>query len=248
MRAMLPDAVRRRLDPAERYGLRATLFALALVLVAVPFGLLLHQVVSNGPLIELDTAAARGLHREIADRPVAVAVLKVVSFLGSPPWFYLTVGLAAAYWAVRRRFRVTAYLAVTTLLGGAVDTAVKVLVDRERPSLEDPIATAFGKSFPSGHAMTSTVCYGVLLLAFLPLLPRRARPYAFGTAGLLVVSVCFSRLALGVHYVTDVVGGVVLGLAWLAAGTAAFSIWRREEGREPVHLTEGVEPEVMADA
>jgi undecaprenyl-diphosphatase len=62
-------------------------------------------------------------------------------------------------------------------------------------------------------------------------------------AVLLVAAICFSRLALGVHFITDVVGGVVLGLAWLAASTAAFSIWRVERGRPPVQVKEGVEPE-----
>lgn len=236
-----------RLDPGERYGLRATLFAVAFVLVAVPFGLLLEQVVTDGPLTEIDTSLANALHEQVRERPGIVRFWKVVSFLGSPPWFYATVGLAAAYWLLRGRRRITAYLAVTTLLGGAVDTAVKVLVDRPRPVLDEPVAHAFGKSFPSGHAMTSTVCYGVLLLAFLPVLPRRARPFAAGGAMVLVVAIALSRLALGVHYVSDVVGGIVLGLAWLAAATAAFSIWRTEEGRPPVHVTEGIEPEA-ADA
>ena len=235
-----------RLDPAGRYGLRATLFAIAFVLVAVPFGLLLTQVVTDGRLTELDTALADDLHAAVRGRPGLVSFFRALSFLGSPPWFYATVGLAAAYWWSRRRRRLTAYLAVTTLLGGAVDTVVKVVVDRPRPDLDDPVAHAFGKSFPSGHAMTSTVCYGVLLLAFLPLLPRRSRPFAMAGATLLVVAIGVSRLALGVHYLTDVLGGFVLGLAWLAAATAAFSVWRTEEGRPPVHVTEGVEPEVAA--
>jgi undecaprenyl-diphosphatase len=63
----------------------------------------------------------------------------------------------------------------------------------------------------------------------------------------LVAAICFSRLALGVHYISDVVGGVVLGLAWLAASTAAFSIWRVQRGRSPVEVSEGLAPEAAED-
>jgi undecaprenyl-diphosphatase len=63
----------------------------------------------------------------------------------------------------------------------------------------------------------------------------------------LVLAIGFTRLALGVHYLSDVVGGIVLGLAWLALSTATFSIWRVERGRPPVQPLEGVEPEAAAD-
>jgi undecaprenyl-diphosphatase len=135
------------------------------------------------------------------------------------------------------------YLVVTSVVGGLIDTAVKILVDRPRPVVDHPIATALGKSFPSGHAMSSTVTYGALALVFLPLLPRRSRPWALGGVVLLVLAIGTSRLFLGVHFVSDVVGGFILGLAWLSASTAAFSIWRTEEGKQPVEVTEGLEPE-----
>jgi undecaprenyl-diphosphatase len=136
---------------------------------------------------------------------------------------------------------------VTTLGGGLLDTVVKEVVNRARPSLVNPVATAHGKSFPSGHAMSSTFTYGALLLVFLPVIARRYRPVIVGGAALLVAAICFSRLALGVHYISDVVGGVVLGLAWLAASTAAFSIWRVQRGRSPVEVSEGLAPEAAED-
>jgi undecaprenyl-diphosphatase len=93
--------------------------------------------------------------------------------------------------------------------------------------------------------MMATIGYGVLLLVFLPLVPRKWRVPLVVGAVLLVAIIGFARLALGVHFLTDVVGGFILGLAWLAASTAAFSIWRTEEGEPPVEPLEGVEPEAV---
>jgi undecaprenyl-diphosphatase len=97
--------------------------------------------------------------------------------------------------------------------------------------------------------MSSLVTYGALLLVFLPLLPRARRHLAAGATAVLVLAIGCSRLLLGVHFVSDVVGGYVLGAAWLVAGVAAFETWRVEEGRRRTHpLDEGVEPEVTEAA
>ena len=246
-RNLIPAFVLRRFDPAERFGLRLTLAAIAVVLVAVPFGLLLDQVVRSGSFIKVDTSAANNLHAWVRGSDPLVAALKVVSFIGGPLWFYLIVGAASVFLFIRKRRRLLFFLLATTLGGGIIDTIVKLAVNRPRPSLEEPVATAFGKSFPSGHAMTSTVCYGALLLIFLPALPRRWRLPVFALTALLVTAIGFSRLALGVHYISDVLGGFVLGLAWLSAATSAFSIWREERGRRPVEPARGLEPEAAQD-
>lgn len=237
----------RRLDPDARYGLRLTLFAGAFLLLAIPFGLLLEQVKTKGTLVRLDSSAARGLHGWVAGSPNVVRALKVLTFFGSPPWFYFLVGVGALVTWRRGRNRLALFLVVTTLSGGLLDTVVKIVVSRPRPSLVDPVATAHGKSFPSGHAMSSTIGYGALLLVFLPVIAPRLRVAIVAAFALLVAAIGFSRLALGVHYITDVLGGYVLGLAWLAAATAAFSVWRQEEGRPPVEPMEGLEPEAARD-
>ncbi|HEX2046794.1 MAG TPA: phosphatase PAP2 family protein [Acidimicrobiales bacterium] len=243
----MTEVLRRRLDPDGRYGLRVTLFAVAFLLVAVPFGLLLDQVQRSGPLVRLDTSAARNLHEWVRHSDDLVRELKILTFFGSPLWFYLIV-IPAVVWVWRRGHpRLAVFLVVTTLGGGLLDTLVKEAVGRPRPPLVDPVATARGKSFPSGHAMSSTVVYGSLLLVFLPAIGRRYRPVVVAGAAVLVGAIGFSRLALGVHYITDVIGGIVLGLAWLAASTAAFSTWRVERGRAPVDVGEGLEPEAVED-
>ena len=241
------DRLSRRLDPDARYGLRVTLFALAFLLVAIPFGLLLDQVENDRSLIRLDTSAANHLHEWVRGSEDLVQNLKILTFFGSPLWFYIIV-TPAVLWVWRRgHVRLAIFLVVTALGGGLLDTVVKEVVDRPRPSLVDPVATAHGKSFPSGHAMSSTFVYGALVLVFLPVIGRRYRPVVIGGAAILVLAIGFSRLALGVHYITDVVGGFVLGVAWLAASTAAFSIWRVEMGRPPVEVGEGLEPEAAED-
>ncbi len=244
MKGGLPDFLRRRFDPAGRYGLRVTLFAIAVLIVMLPFSYLLLQVTSEGPLTKTDTELAESVNEVVKDSPFLIAASHVVSFLGSPLWFYLTVGGAALWFFRRGDRRVAIFLVVTNLTGGAIDTVVKVLVNRPRPEIEDPITHAFGKSFPSGHAMSSTFAYGSLLLVFMPFVSRRLRPWLI-VAWLVIVSlISLSRLGLGVHFLSDVLGGFVLGVAWLVAAVAAFSLWRRDVGEEPVEVLEGAEPEV----
>ena len=240
-------AWQRRLDPDRRYGLRLSLFALAFLLVFIPFGFLLKAVLDKSLMVRIDTAAARHLHDWVRNSDAGVTALKTLTLLGKPIWLATVTALAVLYCWHRKHLRLALFLVVTSVGGGLLDTAVKVAVDRPRPALEFPIATAFGKSFPSGHAMSSVVVYGSLLLVFFPVMTGAWRRRALTGVVALVLVIGFTRLALGVHYISDVLGGYVLGMAWLAASTAAFSIWRVERGRRPVEPIEGLEPEAAPD-
>jgi undecaprenyl-diphosphatase len=247
MQGVLPTAVRRRTDPTTRYGLRVNLLAVAFVLVTVPFAILLLEVLAEGPLTSFDTRVANWMNSWVHGSPALVRTLEIISLFGLPPWLAVCVTAGASYALWRGRRRLAAYLVVTVVGGSLVDTAVKLAVDRPRPLVDHPIDTAFGTSFPSGHAMASTLTYGALLLVFLPVLSRRWRWIAEVGALTLVVAIGSSRLLLGVHFVTDVVGGYVLGVAWLLAASAVFEIWREEEVGHHAGPSEvlhgGVEPE-----
>ncbi len=93
--------------------------------------------------------------------------------------------------------------------------------------------------------LTATLGCGVLLLALLPVLGRRAYAWAAAGSAVIVAVTAYTRVALGVHWLSDVVGGIVLGVAVLMATTAAFETWRRrDKGRPPASpVREGVEPE-----
>ena len=109
--------------------------------------------------------------------------------------------------------------------------------------MSTPVATAPGNSFPSGHALDSTVFYGVMLLVFLPIIPRRLRRLAIALVIAFVVMIGVSRVALGVHYPSDVAGGWLLGVAWLGITAHAFGLWRAETGQPERRLFEGLAPE-----
>ena len=244
MESGLPEGVAQHVPPVGRYGLRVTLLIVAFVLVTVPFAFLLLEVLADGPIAHMDAVIANWMNGWVHGHPWLVHLLEVVSWFGLPLWLGILVTTGSLFVWRRGRPRLAAYLVVTVVGGSLVDTAVKLLVDRPRPVVDHPLDTAFGTSFPSGHAMASTLTYGALVLVFLPVLSRRTRPLAIGGALAVILAVGSSRLLLGVHFLSDVLGGYVLGAAWLLAATAAFEIWRTEEGKRPAHvLEEGVEPE-----
>ena len=131
--------------------------------------------------------------------------------------------LVVVVWLWRRRARRLALWAVTTMaVGGALGALLKLLVGRDRPDLLDPVARAAGFSFPSGHALNAALAPGVLLLVFLPFGRDRpgGRAALWTVAVMLTVVTGLSRVALGVHWASDVLGGWLLGVAVLAATTA----------------------------
>jgi undecaprenyl-diphosphatase len=247
-RRRIPARIRRRLDPAERFGLRLTLFGAAIALVAIPFATLLFEVLLRGPVVRLDARMANTLNDVVAGRGWAVAALETISWAGRVPFLVAVVVGALLHLLRRRQRRLAVFLVLTSFGGSILDTVVKAAVNRPRPVVDHPVATALGKSFPSGHAMSSLITYGALLLVYLPLVPPARRHATSAGVVVLVLAIGASRLLLGVHFLSDVLGGWILGLAWLLAAVAAFETWRHDEGRRRTHpLDEGIEPEAAVE-
>ena len=157
--------------------------------------------------------------------------MRTISAIVSPLGWWIVLTPVFIWLLLSRRPRLAAFLAITALGSSLLNTLIKWAVDRARPHLADPVAVAAGRSFPSGHTQAATVGFGILVLIFLPVIPRPARAWVVAAAGLAVALVAFSRIALGVHYLSDVVGALVIGTAWLLAMTTAFSAWRRDLNR-----------------
>ncbi|MFC7647057.1 phosphatase PAP2 family protein [Streptosporangium lutulentum] len=143
--------------------------------------------------------------------------------------------------------RLGIWAVATITFGGLLNLAVKAAVDRARPDLPDPVASAPGASFPSGHAMGAALGVCILMLILLPSLKSwAARIVAWLVSGAIMAFVAYSRVALGVHWVSDVIAGIALGIVVVVGAAIGFEAWRRGEGRRPVEpLKEGVEPEAF---
>jgi membrane-associated phospholipid phosphatase len=112
---------------------------------------------------------------------------------------------------------------------------VKLLVHRQRLFVEGPFVDWSGYSFASGHTIGATLLYGQLMLFILPALKARHwRRLTVFSAVLLVALVGFSRVALGAHFLTDVLAAIVFGIIWLTCCLVAGRSMRRRSLQSPV--------------
>jgi membrane-associated phospholipid phosphatase len=236
------------LRPLEHFTGRSLVGLLALIGAGSGFGLLLMLVrLEWGPLYRVDHGVADRLNGVVSAHPPVVTALDVITGLGGRPITVWLVAIAVISMLIRRQRRLAAYLVVTGVGALMLDPALKLIVGRLRPVVDVPVASALGNSFPSGHTLGATVVYGALLLIFLPAVSRRWRPVMISGFATIVLLVGFTRVALGVHYVSDVLAGWLLGLAWLGVTGYAFQLWRREVGQPVPPITEGIAPEAAGN-
>jgi membrane-associated phospholipid phosphatase len=231
---------------ARRFSRQRVTRGVAVLLSAGVFIALLLLVEDKwGPLTATDAAARDDLHRYALTHPVFVTVMRTASDVGSALGWQIMTGLMLIWLLWRRLWRLAVFAVVTVAGSSLLNTAMKLLVHRTRPVVSQPFVHEPGASFPSGHAQAAVVGFGVLVLLLLPVLGRVWRWVVVSAAVLAVALIGFSRVALAAHYVSDVVAGFVLGAAWLAAMTAAFSAWRAMSSPS-AHRDQGAAPATRA--
>ncbi len=176
--------------------------------------------------------------------PWLAAAVRDLTSLGSVSVLLLVVLAVAGFLALARLWRHVALVLGASIGGLLLLGLLKRGFDRPRPTVVPQLMVETTASFPSGHAMMSSVIYLTLGTLVAQLCPRwRERVYVMTVAGVLTVLVGLTRLYLGVHYPTDVLAGWSVGLAWaLASGLAARGLRSRSRDlRAEAPAAEGAE-------
>jgi len=203
-----------------------------LACVAV-FGALADEVMEGGTQ-QMDDAVLLWMNRHAS--PALTAVALDITALGAGTVVWLLVIVASVFlWVSRHRYSVL-LLWVAILGSGLINATMKMFFERPRPQLFPwRVPYAGLSSFPSGHSMTSMVCYSTLAYLIARLVDSRfLRRFTFGLAAVIVVLIGMSRMYLGVHYPTDVLAGFTTGLAWASFCALMIEAIRYFRHREPI--------------
>jgi membrane-associated phospholipid phosphatase len=187
----------------------------------------ISQSIRDGePLTMADARLSSWLHTH--HTPPMTTAMFAITALGSTQVVSLVAAAFGIYFISRRRFYWLAAFISTVFGGMLLNRLLKYAFHRPRPFLDNPLLTLTGYSFPSGHTMMATVLSGVVAAYFFANTKDwRQRIPIILSATLVTALVGFSRIYLGAHYLSDVLGAMAEGLAWLSLSlTVVYSVWQ----------------------
>ena len=179
-------------------------------------------LVGWAPQVRLDEAVSRALYAG-DDRSALTGVLLEVLTTPGVTWFRVVVSLPVLFWlGSRKAWRTAAWVVTANVLVGPLTILLKETFGRVRPAFENGGAAYDGLSFPSGHSSGIATLVTIALVLAWPRLPGRQRRFALAAGAALVVLVGLTRMWLGVHFLSDVLGGWAFGAAWALLVALAF--------------------------
>ncbi|RIV89007.1 phosphatase PAP2 family protein [Aurantiacibacter zhengii] len=235
------DTLKRFFSP-HRADSRILVTFLALVAGLLAFGHLASEI-AEGDTFAMDKAIVTGL-RTAADPGVPIGphwlqgwMIDFTALGGAPVLTLITV-VVVGLLASLQKFRMAGFVAVAIAGGALLSVAIKAIFDRARPEIVPHLVEVTSASFPSGHAMNSSIVYLTLaVLLARSQESRRVQIYLITVAIALALLIGCTRVYLGVHWPTDVLAGWSVGAAFSAACSLVAKRLQREHTIEQAHET-----------
>jgi membrane-associated phospholipid phosphatase len=212
--------LRQRLDPTSATGLALSLALVVILVAGLVIGSLAYLIRSNSELASVDRSVGQWGVDYRADW--SMEALRLFSWLGDTRLIIPLALAVAIIETVRRPSRwIVPFL--TFVIAGQVllTNGIKDVLDRVRPEFNE-LAATLGPSFPSGHSAGAAAFWGAVALLLVRGRTPHQRAIIFGIAAGIAAGVACSRVMLGVHWLSDVVAGVLFGWAWFCACSIAF--------------------------
>ena len=221
--AVTPAPLRRFAESVDRRVAGGAIAAVAfgaLFVTAALVGVIFSGIDDERGVARWDSAAAEygRDHATVA----TTRVLETLTDFGGTLYLFVAMALIGVYFAVRRSDTgPLAYLIVVGVGITLLNNGLKLLIDRDRPEIAQ-LSDSAGSSFPSGHTAASAACWAAIVLVLARRRSGRVRVIAAAVAVFLAVTVATTRVLLGVHWVSDVAAGLLVGWGWWLVTTVVF--------------------------
>lgn len=216
--------LRNRLSPEGYAGLHLTIGVLVILLAGWWFAAIAEDLSPEHPLVLFDQRVAVWFHQHATTTLTHFA--KAITFFGSVLGLTILSVAVALVFIVRRAWFNLFLFAVTMTGESLLNVLLKDLFHRHRPVLENPLVTLTSYGFPSGHTMGVTVFFGLLALFLAKSVSTAGALACFIAAGLVILLIGLTRVYLGAHFLSDVLGAFAASVVWLTFCWTAFETLR----------------------
>ena len=178
------------------------------------FGTIAYNVWTKGPLLQWDMPLNRQFHAEAVDTPSRIVEFLIFGFFVGKELLQVIVVILSVYFLYKRYWPELAMLLIGSGGGALIWYYLINIFNRPRPSDQIGIVVT-DNSFPSGHTISAVICYGFLAYLLVPKMPSLFWKWVTVLGSIAIMAfIGFSRVFLGGHYLTDIIAGYALGLAW----------------------------------
>ena len=205
------------------------------------FTLLAINLVANGPLLTVDTSVTNSLHETALSISSGLLNFIKLGWTFGNEGVMVLGGLMGVYFIIRRYWKELWMVAVGNIGGPLLFLAISHIFNRHRPSFAVAVSTTLtGPGFPSGHAVIAVTLYGLLAYLLIPTISSHFWKWVvIVLAVLMMLFIGFSRLFVGGHYLTDVIAGYAVGLAWAGISYMTIETYFAHRNKRKMEISGG---------